>query len=496
MEKKNISILLVFLLTALFFCRIAAVSAQDSENSAPSGDDLTEVKMTVTAGGKEMNVTAVSGLMAMDTDLGTYEIFFTAYTADDVEDPSQRPVTFAFNGGPGSASYWLHLGLLGPQRLDLSPEGMVEKVPAGIKENEYSLLDMTDLVFIDPVGTGYSRAAGEIKNAVFYSYEHDNKSIGDFIRQYLVRYDRMSSPKYLIGESYGTTRAVGVCSYLEQQWIINLNGLILVSSANDFTELSFAAGNDIPYVNFLPTFAAAARYHQKADEKYLDMKLEDFLDEVRSFAAGDYLPALYQGSRLTEEQREDIAERMAGYIGLPADLILKNNLRINSVTFLSELLGDRKLMVGRYDSRYTGPVTGGENDPSSNGVDEAYIAAYLDYVSRTLGYKTDRPYYGLAWDVGEQWQFGSDNSFLAQEEVIRDILSRNKFLKIWVLCGYYDAATPFFGSEWVYSHVFEDEELKENVSFTYYPAGHMFYLIDDCLAQFRQDAEAWFRGER
>ncbi len=402
MKKKNISILFVLILTALFFCQIAPVFAQNSEDSAPSGDNLTEVKMTVTAGGKEMNVTAVSGLMAMNTQLGTYEIFFTAYTADDVEDPSQRPVTFAFNGGPGSASYWLHLGLLGPQRLDLSPEGMVEKVPAGTKENEYSLLDMTDLVFIDPVGTGYSKPTGETNDSVFYSYENDNKSIGDFICQFLSRYDRMSSPKYLIGESYGTTRAVGVCSYLEQQWIINLNGLILVSSVNDFAEVLFSEGNDLPYVNFLPTYAAAARYHQKADEKYLAMTLEDFLEEVRGFAAGDYLSALYQGSRLTEEQRDDIAQRMAGYIGLPADLILKNNLRISSDIFLSELLSDRKLKVGRYDSRYTGPVTTGENDPSANGVDEAYVSAYLDYVSRTLGYKTDRPYHGFSVDVYNQ----------------------------------------------------------------------------------------------
>ena len=496
MMKKNYICILWVLLTALFVCQIMPAFSQNSENNASSGDDLKDVKMTVTAGGSDINVTAVTGLMPMDTDLGTYEIFFTAYTADDAEDPSQRPITFAFNGGPGSASYWLHLGLLGPKRIALSPEGMVEKVPTGVKENELSLLDMTDLVFIDPIGTGYSRATGETENSVFYSYENDISSVGDFIRQYLSRYDRMSSSKYLIGESYGTTRAVGVCSYLEKQYIINLNGLILVSSANDFTELLFAEGNDIPYVNYLPTYAATARYHQKADEKYLDMPLEDFLEEVRVFAAGDYLSALYQGSRLSEEKRNDIAERMSGYIGLPENLILKNNLRLDNLTFLSELLSDRNLMVGRYDSRYTGPATTGENDPSSNGIDEAFISAYLDYVSRTLGYKTDRPYNGFSTNIPSQWQFGSDNSFLAQEDVIRDILSRNKFLKIWVLCGYYDVATPFFGAEWVFSHVFENEELKDNVSFTYYPAGHMFYLIDDCLSQFRQDAEAWFRGER
>ncbi len=490
MKIKKIHILLIMLLTVICCCQAVAGDGEEAESGG-----LSEVQMTVTAGGKEINITAVTGMMDMDTDLGTYEIFYTAYTADDVEDPSQRPVTFAFNGGPGSASYWLHLGLLGPRHIDLSPEGMVEKVPTGVKENEYSLLDLTDLVFIDPVGTGYSRATGETEGSVFYSYTNDYKSVGDFIRQYLSRNDRMSSPKYLIGESYGTTRAVAVCSYLEQQWIINLNGLILVSSANDLSELIFAAGNDIPYVNFLPTFAATARYHQKADEKYLEMPLEDFLGEIRGFAAGDYLSALYQGSRLTEEQRNDIAKRMAGYIGLPEDLILKHNLRLDNETFRSELLSDRKLMVGRYDSRYSGPESGGENDPSENGVDEAFVSAYLDYVSRTLGYKTDRPFNGFSNDVFNQWQYGFDNSFLAQEDMIRDILSRNKFLKIWVLAGYYDMATPFFGSEWVYSHIFENEELKGNISFTYYPAGHMFYLIEDCLAQFRQDAEAWFPGE-
>ena len=488
MKNKNIRILLILFLMVLCFCQ--AVSGADQES--PSVEEPAVAKLTVTAGGKEMNITAVTGLMDMNTDLGTYEIFYTAYTADNVEDPSQRPITFAFNGGPGSASYWLHLGLLGPKHVDLSPEGMVEKVPTGVKENEYSLLDLTDLVFIDPVGTGYSRATGETQDSVFYTYANDITSVGDFIRQYLSRNDRMSSPKYLIGESYGTIRAVGVCSYLEQQYIINLNGLILVSSANDFTEISFAAGNDVPYVNFLPTYAAAARYHQMVDEKYLGMTLEDFLEDVRGFAAGDYLSALYQGSRLPEEQRNDIAKRMAGYIGLPEDLILKNNLRLEQTTFRSELLSDRKLMVGRYDSRYTGPETSGENDPSDNGVDEAFLSAYLDYVSRTLGYKTDRPYYGFLDSIWSQWQYGLDNAYLSQEDMIRDIMSRNKFLKIWVLCGYYDMATPFFGSEWVYSHVFLNDELKDNLSFTYYPAGHMFYLLEDCLSQFRQDAEAWF----
>ena len=484
--------------TLLALCMLLSLCAL-AEEAAPAplpGDNLVETTGSVTIADTQIDYTATTGTIAMDTDLGQYEIFFTAYTRNGVEDRSQRPITFAFNGGPGSASLWLHMGLLGPRHIALNEDGKVETVPTGFKDNTCSILDMTDLVFIDPVGTGFSRALDGTDESVFYTCEDDIISVADFIRLYVSRYDRWSSPKYVAGESYGTTRAVGVCEYLRTVHYMNLNGLILISTVNDFSTLIFSTGNDMPYISYLPSYAAAAWYHGKADEKYLSISLEDYLDEVRAYAGGEYLSALYQGSRLGEGEMDAVAERMAGYIGLKKDFILKHNLRVSMEDFFSELLRDEKLMIGRYDSRYTGPVMdsseGEVTDPSSNGVSEAYAGAYNDYVSRVLNYRTDKPYEALSYKVNGMWDYESDNVYLAQEDVIRNCMSANPLLKVWVLCGYYDLATPFYAAEWVYSHIFINDELKDNLNITYYPAGHMFYLVDSALAKFRQDAEAWF----
>ena len=474
------------------------LSASAETEDAPA--DPVEKKLTVSAGGKNMPVTARTGFMKMDTSLGKYEIFYTAYTADNGGDPSARPITFVFNGGPGAPSLYLHLGMMGPERIETNAEGMLEKIPAGTKKNEYTILDMTDLVFIDPVGTGFSKAEGDTEAGVFYSSNSDIVSIGDFIRQYLAMYDRMGSPKYIAGESYGTTRAIGVADYLSGQWGLDVNGLMLISSVNDFLSLSFTGANDLPYVNFLPSYAASAWYHGLLSKNYQDMELETYLEEVRSFASGEYLSALYKGSRLTTPEKNAIAEKMASYIGLKKEDILENNLRINYDTFCMTLLSDKKLTVGRIDSRYTGPTTSteigsGAGDPSYDGISPAFTSAYLDYAARTLGYKTEDPYYVFSLELRGSWNFNKDNEYLSQEDTIRSLQSRNKFLKIWVMCGYYDLATPFYGSEWVYSHIFANDELKDQVSFTYYPAGHMFYLNEECLKQFHADAEKWFKGE-
>ena len=506
--KKLIAALLV-LCMLLPLCALAEEAApaslpqdnqvEEAAPAPPSQDNLIETTGSVTVAGQQIDYTATTGTFAMDTELGQYEIFFTAYTRNGIEDLSQRPITFAFNGGPGSASMWVHMGLLGPQHIALSEEGKVETLPTGFRENAYSILDMTDLVFIDPMGTGFSRAVEGTDESVFFTYENDITSVGDFIRLYVSRYDRWGSPKYVAGESYGTTRAVGLCEYLRTAHSMNLNGLMLVSTVNDFSTLVFSTGNEMPYVSYLPSYAAAAWYHRKADEKYLSMSLEDYLDEVRAYAGGEYLSALYQGSRLDEEETDAVAERLAGYTGLKKDFILAHNLRVSMDDFFPELLRDEKLMIGRYDSRYTGPVMDGSSDsdaadPSSNGVSEAYAGAYNDYVSRVLNYRTDKPYEDLSYNVNGMWDYESDNVYLAQEDVIRDCMSANPLLKVWVLCGYYDLATPFYAAEWVYSHIFLNDELKDNLSFTYYPAGHMFYLLDSALAQFREDAKAWYGG--
>lgn len=490
--KKLISLLLVVCLLLPL-----AVLCEESGPASVPQDNLAVTRHTAAIAGKTVDYTATAGTMVMDTALGKYEIFFIAYTADGTEDLTKRPVTFAFNGGPGSASLWLNLGLLGPEKVALDPEGMLEKVPAGTKPNEYSILDMTDLVFIDPVGTGYSRALPGTEEETFYSYDNDNASVGDFIRQYVARNGRWESPKYLAGESYGTVRAVGVCDYLQKTYHMATNGLLLVSTANDYDAMQPRTGNLMPYISYLPGFAATAWYHKKAAQRYLDMELEAFLEEARNFASGEYLSALYQGTRLSTEEQERVAEKAAEFIGLEKEYILKKNLRVSMDDFCTELLSDRKLMVGRIDSRYTGPMVDGElgdgtSDPSSLGINEAFASAMNSYTAQDLQYVTDRPYEVLSLAVNGKWSYFGDNIIVAQEDLIRNCMSENRFLKVWVVCGYYDLATPFYGAEWVFSHIFLNEELEKNLRFRYYPAGHMFYLLDANVQAFREDAEAWF----
>lgn len=476
---------------------IPLFAAGEEEKAAKPEDHLVTTKQSVTIGGVTREFTVTAGTMAMETNMGQYEIFFTAYTLDDAEDPAKRPVTFAFNGGPGSASLWLHLGLLGPWRMVLSEEGKVEQVPTGLRTNEYSILDMTDLVFIDPVGTGYSDVLPGTETGAFFSYSGDIASVGDFVCLYTSRYNRWASPKYVAGESYGTTRAVGLCNYLRNKHSLNLNGLMLISTINDYSSVVAAPGNDLPYINYLPSYAATAWYHQRLDERLQGMKLEELMEEARAFACGEYQEALYQGTRITEAEKEAVAGKLSSFIGLSKETILENNLRIPLDVFSKELLSDRKLMVGRIDSRYTGPVTSGDldsgaSDPSSNGIQEAFTGAYLDYASRVLQYRTDKPYVTLSSDVNLKWDMEESNSVLMQQTIIRDCMSKNELLKVWVVCGYYDLATPFYAAEWVYSHIFLNPELQDNLRFTYYQAGHMFYLHEPSLKQFRKDAEEWY----
>lgn len=470
----------------------------EGDAPAPREDHLVVTQHTAVIQGQEIAYTATVGTMAMSTALGDYDLFFAAYTKDGTEDPAGRPVTFAYNGGPGAASAFINLGLMGPDHLSLNEEGKITQVPTGTVPNDYSLLDLTDLVFIDPVGTGYSRAANGTDPKVFYNYNNDIKSVGDFIIQYINRNQRWASPKYLAGESYGTTRTAGLCDYLMSQGFLNLNGLMMVSSANNFASLEFTEGNELPYAGFLPTYAAIAHYHGKTAEQYREMELEAFLDEVRDFAGGEYWSALFRGSLLKEGEMDALAEKMAGYIGLKKELILRKNLRIDMDTFCTELLGDEKLFVGRVDGRYTGPAVAGNledagADPSAT-TNAAYIEAIRDLYTRKFRYQTDLSYEPLNLVVNAAWTFPqNDNSILSQEGILHDCISKNPLMKVWVLCGYYDQATPFFSAEWTYSHLFLNSSLQDNVSFTYYPSGHMFYQHEPSLRQFRQDAEAWFK---
>ena len=464
-----------------------------SDQSVPEQvqDNIVTTKHTALIQGKELSYTANTGTMFLETNGKTCEIFFTAYTLDDVADPADRPVTFAFNGGPGACSMFLHAGCLGPRRIDVDENGYTLSMPARMKDNNNSLLDITDIVFIDAPGTGYSQPVGTSEISDFIGYENDICTFGDFIYQYINRNGRWLSEKYVAGESYGTMRAVGICDYLAGMYSMNLNGLMLISSINDISGLMFGGSNEIPYATFIPTFAADAWYHGVIAKEYLN--------EVRSFVENKYVPALFKGSGLTEDEKDAIAERYAGYTGLSKEYVLSVNLRVALDDFCAELLKDQKLMVGRYDGRITGPITSGslengDSDPSNAAFTLGFGNSFNYYLTEELGFHTDRPYIPMSSDVNIGWAFPIDTwgGYLNQQQTVYECISKNPFLKVWVLCGYYDAATPFYSAEWVFRHVFLDEAHSGNLSFTYYPCGHMIYMEKKSFDKFRKDAEAWY----
>ncbi|MGB5401638.1 MAG: peptidase S10, partial [Thermoanaerobaculia bacterium] len=316
---------------------------------------LSETSHTVRVSGRSLAYKATAGTLILKDEEGTRKasVFYMAYTLDGISDPGQRPLTFSFNGGPGSSSVWLHLGLLGPRRVLMTDDGHALPPPYELVDNEYSLLDVTDLVFIDPVTTGYSRAVPDEDPQQFHGVEGDVEAVGEFIRLYTSRFERWASPKFLIGESYGTTRAAGLSGYLQGRHGMYLNGIMLVSSILNFQTARFDVGNDLPYILFLPTYAATAWYHQRLDGD-LQRDLRSTLDEVEAFALGEYAQALIRGDTLGEHERERIADRLARYTGLSRDYVLQTNLRIRIHRFVKQLRRDERLTVGRLDSRFTG----------------------------------------------------------------------------------------------------------------------------------------------
>ena len=502
--------IILFLLT-LCLCVTACFGTALGEDAAapenpPAAAATTEEapvvrQHTAVVQGQTLNYTTTTGIMNVNTVGGACEIFYMAYTLDGVEDVSQRPITFAFNGGPGSCSALVQMGFLSPRRPALDENGQANSFPVPLEDNNYSILDLTDLVFIDPVGCGYSKPAEGADLKEFVGYENDLRSVGDFIRQYINRNGRWLSPKYVAGESYGTTRAVGLAQYLGDTYSLNLNGIMLVSCFLNATVIMDVENpSDLAYVLSLPTYVADAWYHKKLDEKHQKMELEDLMKEARAFAGGEYLSALFRGKNLDEKELDEIATRMAALTGLDKEQIIKANLRIELPDFCKSLLADQKLVIGRYDGRYTGPLTGGSisdgaADPSDMAIDGIFQAAVNHYINEELDYHTDRPYVPLSYDVNNLWTFPEEfgNGF-SMWSTIHDVMSKNSFLKVWTLCGYYDLATPFYSAEWNFNHVFLNPENEKNLQITHYPSGHMIYLYEPALAQFRKDAEAWFRG--
>jgi carboxypeptidase C (cathepsin A) len=459
-----------------------------------------EIKYTVTTGrivlkeetnGKEEKKEETEGGKAKDETKPKASIFFVAYTRDDVPDLSQRPLTFSFNGGPGSSSVWLHLGVLGPKRVLMDEIGNPLPPPYRLVENEFSMLDVTDMVFIDPVSTGYSRAVPGEKPKEFHGFKKDIESVGDFIRLYTTRYQRWLSPKFLIGESYGTTRSAGLSGYLQDRHGMYLNGIMLISSILNFQTARFAPGNDLPYILFLPTYTATAWYHKRLPAD-LQQDLYQALAEAKAFAAGEYTLALMKGASLVGEERQVIVQKLARLTGLSEDYIDGTDLRIEIFRFTKELLRDEKRTVGRLDSRFKGVDRDsvGENfefDPSMASIMGPYTATFNHYVRGDLNFLSDLPYEILTHRV-HPWSYAEfENTYVNVAETLRYAIHTHPFLKIYVANGYFDLATPFFATEYTFNHLGLDPGLQENIHMGYYEAGHMMYIHMPSLAKLKQE---------
>ena len=491
---KKLACTLTFL---LLLCNIHLFSQQNAGTESELAPSITKHSLTL-ASGKTINYTATAGYTILKTEDSEprAKIFSVAYTLDGVTDPVNRTLTFAFNGGPGSASVWLHMGALGPKRILMTGDGGATPPPYRVVDNEFSWLEFTDLVFIDPVMTGYSRPAKGVDKKEFTGYEEDLESVGEFIRLYTSHNGRWNSPKFLAGESYGTTRACGLSGHLQDRYGLYLNGLVLISHITNFQTARFQIGNDLPYPLFLPTYAATAWYHKRLSPEFTD--LQKLLREVEEFATNEYTLALMKGDRLTEVERKSIAQKLASYTGLSQDYVLRANLRPVIHKFTKELRRDEGLTVGRLDSRFTGVDYDGvgensEFDPSYNkAIYGPYTMAINDHLKRTLNYANDIPYEILTGRV-RPWNYDNvQNEYLNVAETLRQAMHKNPYLKVLVCNGYYDLATPYFATQYTFDHMFLDEKLKENISMKYYEAGHMMYINKPSLVRMAEDVKEFY----
>ena len=475
---------------------------EEKKEAPPAPKEQTAVTQhTITLAGRELKYTVTAGTMILkeeDEEKGEKpkaSIFYIAYTLDGVEDDSQRPLTFSFNGGPGSSSVWLHLGVLGPRRVLMDEQGRPYPPPYKLVENEYSLLDKTDLVFIDPVSTGYSRAVPGEKAEEFHNIKKDVEAVGEFIRLWSTRNKRWASPKFLIGESYGTTRGAALSGYLQEKYGMYLNGIMLVSVVLSFQTIRFDPGNDLPFVLFLPSYTSTAWYHHKL-ESDLQADLSKTLAEVESFALNEYTLALMKGASLANEERLQIVNKLARYTGLAEKYIRQADLRIEIHRFTKELLRDQGLTVGRLDSRYTGVDRDSageyyEFDPSYAAIQGVYTATLNQYVRAELQYESDLPYEILA-PIYEKWKYDIyQNQYVNVGETLRKAISVNPALKVFVANGYYDLATPYLATHYTFDHLGLDENLRGNISMAEYEAGHMMYVHLPSLQRLKADLAAF-----
>lgn len=499
MSSKKLLNVLIFISVLFVPVMKLAGEVRNPENKV----DLKELKEkivktihSVKLGNSKIEYDAYAGTLLLkgDEKKATGSFFFISYVRKGNFRREDRPIIFSFNGGPGSSSVWLHLGLLGPKRVLLNNDGSMPPPPYRLVPNNYSILDVADLVFIDPVSTGFSRADSSDKEKEFHGVSEDIASVGDFIRLYLTRFDRWTSPKFLIGESYGTTRAAGLSGYLQGRHGIYLNGIMLISSVLDHQTLRFNYGNDLPYSLFLPTYTATAWYHGKLDNKYKNA-LKTALKDSESFALDEYAAALLRGNKLSNESYDKIAKKLSSLTSLPEKFIKENNLRIPAQKFFLELLRETGEKTGRLDSRFkrfNGNLGFGDSeqffsDPSYSAIQGPYTETFNNYVSSELKYKSDLVYEIISRRI-RGWRTGKyEGRYINVTDTLGKAITKNPFLKVFVASGYYDLATPYFATEYTFDHLFLSEDLRSNISFEYYESGHMMYIRMDSLKKLRKD---------
>jgi len=455
------------------------------------------VTNTVSIGGHEIVYRSETGMLPLLNEDGEARasVFYVAYTRLEIPNPAGRPVMFCFNGGPGSSSVWLHLGGLGPRRVVLNDDGTMPPPPFALEDNRDSILGATDLVFIDPVATGYSRPGKDKKPEEFFGQSADVRSVGGFIRLWTTRHERWLSPKYLCGESYGVFRAVGLAEYLHSRYGMYFNGLALMSGVLDFATLREGPGNELPFVVFLPAMTAAAHYHKKLPPD-LQGDLDAALQESRGFARDPYARALFQGRTLPDTERENIATELARLTGLPRPLIKDHDLQISSETFREYLLRDEGLVIGRFDARITGRDADKSSpaprfDPSYSSVYGPFAAAMNDYVRRELRFTNDLPYEILTGV--KPWDYDAVSSYPSVTDRLASVMTQNPYLRVLVLAGLCDLATPMDGMRYSLDHLRVDPEIRTNISWAEYQSGHMMYVNRPDLAKLRKDLEKFLR---
>ena len=488
-----------YLISASLFFFSFILVAQEEEKTAPQAEVFNSIQ-TLKLGNQNLKFNTLAGTMEL-RDEQNKPIALHGFTAYFKEGGTKnRPIIFSFNGGPGSSSYWLHMGIMGPKRVVVQDPDYNKAAPYTIEDNPYSILDQADVVMMDPIGTGLSELIGESEGKDFWGVDQDIRATSLFIMQFLKKYERLQSPKYLLGESYGTFRNAGVMNYLLDRGYA-LNGVIMVSAVFDLRTLTFPPNDDLPYIVHFPTYAATAHYHKKLSPELQKLPLPAFLDEVRAFTENEYTPALFKGTSISDTEKDQIANQLVRYAGGTKAYWMAANLKVKAGEYFNLLMKEEGRTVGRLDSRYTGINENLKNqfaltDPQSDAISPAYTVGFLDYlyndlkVSKELNYKTSA---GIAdknfkWDWSHKGNQGWGTQIAINTSIdMASALSKDPNLKVLIMNGYYDLATVFYGVEHTLTHMNLDPEIQDNITMTYYESGHMMYIHEPSMIKFKTD---------